>query len=344
LAMLSRIDVTKTETQAICLAPTRELARQIMSVVVEMGKFTTVTTGYAIKETPASQNAHIVIGTAGTLLDQLSKGIIDPRKLKVFVLDEADNMLEKGTLGDQTLRVKNRVPKTVQTLLFSATFPSHVRSFATKFAPRANEIMLKTEELSVEGIKQFYMDCTSEQQKFEVLVQIYSLLTVGQSIIFVQRRSTADSVAARMVAEGHKVTSLTGTHQSGDRDQTFDDFRDGRTKVLITTNVVARGIDILQVNLVINYDLPLNVNGEPDVETYLHRIGRTGRFGRKGVSINFVHDKPTWAKMHYIEAKLGRPIERISPEDTDEMERILRSALKEKGQVAGSGGPSLHQR
>ncbi|KIM19419.1 hypothetical protein M408DRAFT_317174 [Serendipita vermifera MAFF 305830] len=231
-------------------------------------------------------------------------------------------MLEKGTLGDQTLRVKNRVPKTVQTLLFSATFPSHVRTFATKFAPRANEIMLKTEELSVDGIKQFYMDCTSEQQKFEVLVQIYSLLTVGQSIIFVQRRATADSVAARMTAEGHKVTSLTGTHQSGDRDQTFDDFRDGRTKVLITTNVVARGIDILQVNLVINYDLPLNVNGEPDVETYLHRIGRTGRFGRKGVSINFVHDRPTWQKMNYIEKALGRPIERISPEDTDEMERV----------------------
>ncbi|KAG8818771.1 RNA helicase required for poly(A+) mRNA export [Serendipita sp. 399] len=344
LAMLSRIDVTKAETQAICLAPTRELARQIMSVVVEMGKFTTVTTGYAIKETPPSPNAHIVVGTAGTMLDLLSKRIIDGTTLKVFVLDEADNMLEKGTLGDQTLRVKNRVPKTVQTLLFSATFPPHVRSFASKFAPRANEIMLRTEELSVEGVKQFYLDCTSEAQKFEVLVQLYSLLTVGQSIIFVQRRNTADSVAARMTAEGHKVTSLTGTHQSGDRDQTIDDFRDGKTKVLITTNVIARGIDILQVNLVVNYDLPLTANGEPDVETYLHRIGRTGRFGRKGISINFVHDRATWDKMHFIETALGRPIERIATEDMDEMEKILRSALKDKGPVAGSGGTSQHQK
>lgn len=151
--------------------------------------------------------------------------------------------------------------------------------------------MLKTEELSVDGIKQFYLDCTSEAQKFEVLVELYSLLTVGQSIIFVQvshlllrqldcllttlqRRATADSVAARMTAEGHKVTSLTGNHQTGDRDQTIDDFRDGKTKVLITTNVIARGIDILQVNLVVNYDLPLTVSGEPDVETYLHRIGK----------------------------------------------------------------------
>jgi ATP-dependent RNA helicase DDX19/DBP5 len=133
--------------------------------------------------------------------------------------------------------------------------------------------MLKTEELSVDGIKQFYLDCTSEQHKFDILVQLYSLLTVGQSIIFVQRRSTADSVAGRMTGEGHKVTSLTGQHQAGDRDQTIDDFRDGKTKVLITTNVVARGIDILQVNLVVNYDLPLTQSGEPDVETYLHRIG-----------------------------------------------------------------------
>lgn len=175
------------------------------------------------------------------------------------------------------------MPKTVQTLLFSATFPAHVRNFAAKFAPRANEIMLKTEELSVDGIKQFYLDCASEQQKFEILVQLYSLLTVGQSIIFVQRRTTADSVAARMTAEGHKVTSLTGTHQAGDRDQTIDDFRDGKTKVLITTNVVARGIDILQVNLVVNYDLPLTQSGEPDVETYLHRIGKHAHSGCDGI-------------------------------------------------------------
>lgn len=340
LAMLSRVDVSIAETQAICLAPTRELARQIMSVVAEMGKFTTVTTGYAIKETPPSPNAHIVIGTAGTMLDLISKKVIKPETIKIFVLDEADNMLEKGTLGDQTLRVKNRMPKTVQTLLFSATFPPHVRAFATKFAPRANEIMLKTEELSLDSVKQFYLDCDSEKHKFEILVQLYSLLVVGQSIIFVQRRDTADSVAARMIAEGHKVTSLTGSHQAGDRDQTIDDFRDGKTKVLITTNVIARGIDITQVNLVINYDLPLTASGEPDVETYLHRIGRTGRFGRKGVSINFVHDRATWNKMHFIETALGKPIERIATTDLDEMEAILRSALKDKGKATGSAGPS----
>jgi ATP-dependent RNA helicase DDX19/DBP5 len=130
-----------------------------------------------------------------------------------------------------------------------------------------------------------------------------------------------------MIAAGHKVSSLHGSKEVGDRDTTIDDFREGRSKVLITTNVIARGIDIAQVNLVINYDIPLNAEHKPDVETYLHRIGRTGRFGRKGVSINFVHDKRSWDQMHVIEEVLGRKIERIDTSDADEMEKVNRAFL-----------------
>jgi ATP-dependent RNA helicase DDX19/DBP5 len=125
-----------------------------------------------------------------------------------------------------------------------------------------------------------------------------------------------------MVAVGHKISSLHGSKEVGERDTTIDDFREGRSKVLITTNVIARGIDIAQVNLVINYDIPLNAEHKPDVETYLHRIGRTGRFGRKGVSINFVHDKRSWDQMHVIEEVLGKKIERIDTSDADEMEKV----------------------
>lgn len=125
-----------------------------------------------------------------------------------------------------------------------------------------------------------------------------------------------------MTAAGHKISSLHGSKEVGERDTTIDDFRDGRSKVLITTNVIARGIDIAQVNLVINYDIPLNAEHKPDVETYLHRIGRTGRFGRKGVSINFVHDKRSWDQMHVIEDVLGKKIERIDTSDADEMEKV----------------------
>ncbi|CAE6433861.1 unnamed protein product [Rhizoctonia solani] len=330
LTMLSRVDESNPAPQAICLAPSRELARQIMSVVTSMGQFTKVTTGYAIKDSPrdAQVQAQIIIGTPGTMADMIRKKAINITGVKVFVLDEADNMLDQQGLGDQTLRVKNAMPKTCQIVLFSATFPPLVRNFAAKFAPSANEIKLKEEELSVEGIKQFYMDCKDEQHKYDVLVDLYSLLTIGQSIIFCKRREVADQIARRMSAEGHQVSSLHGAKDAAERDTTIDDFRDGKSKVLITTNVISRGIDILQVNMVVNYDMPLTGDGKPDPETYLHRIGRTGRFGRKGIAINFVHDRRSWEEMNAIEKALHHPILRVETKDFDEMEKTLQKAMK----------------
>lgn len=216
------------------------------------------------------------------------------------------------------------MPKSCQLVLFSATFPDHVREFASRLAPSANEIRLKQEELSVDAIKQFYMDCKSEDHKYEVLVELYNILTIGQSIIFCAKRETADQIAKRMTAEGHKVDSLHGKLEVKDRDATIDNFRSGKAKVLISTNVIARGIDISQVTLVINYDMPTTQSGEGDAETYLHRIGRTGRFGRKGVSINFVHDQKSWGYMNQIEKVLHCSILRVQTEDNEEMERTIK--------------------
>ncbi|TFK75165.1 DEAD-domain-containing protein [Pluteus cervinus] len=339
LTMLSRVDFSIHKPQALCLAPSRELARQIMSVVTAMGKFTNVQTEYAIKENlprnATTITAQIIVGTPGTMTDLIRRRVIDVREVKVLVLDEADNMLDQDGLGDQTLRVKNQLPPgQVQIILFSATFPDHVRSYADKFAPRANKIELRKEELSVDGIRQFYMDCKNEEHKYDILVSLYSLLTIGQSIIFCQHRHTADRIAARMTAEGHKVASLHGAKDASERDSIIDGFREGKDKVLITTNVIARGIDILQVNMVVNYDLPLmsernKLSDErPDIETYIHRIGRTGRFGRKGISINFVHDKRTWLQMEQIEKATGKKIIRIETNDIDEMEATMKKALK----------------
>jgi ATP-dependent RNA helicase DDX19/DBP5 len=246
------------------------------------------------------------------------------------------------------------LPRSGQTqiILFSATFPDHVRNFASKFAPNANKIELQRNQLAVDSIRQFYMDCRSEEHKYEVLVSLYHLLTIGQSIIFCQQRRTADRISQRMTAEGHKVASLHGAKEGSERDAIIDGFREGREKVLITTNVISRGIDVLQVNMVVNYDLPLMNDREgaggsgdprPDIETYIHRIGtcpstitagqprlngthdlpgRTGRFGRKGVSINFVHDKDTWAQMEAIEKATGKGIIRIETTDLDVMEEV----------------------
>ncbi|KAJ2918489.1 hypothetical protein MD484_g1951, partial [Candolleomyces efflorescens] len=340
LTMLSRVDFNLHKPQAICLAPSRELARQIMNVVITMGKYTAVQTEYAIKDhlpkDASNITAQIIVGNPGTMFDLMRRRVLDVNHIKVFVLDEADNMLDQDGLGDQTLRVKNQLPrnKPVQIVLFSATFPDHVRNFANKFAPNANKIELQKEELSVDSIRQFYMDCKNEEHKYDILVMLYSLLTVGQSIIFCKRRDTADRISQRMTAEGHKVASLHGAKDAAERDAIIDRFREGKEKVLITTNVIARGIDILQVNLVVNYDLPMMnerdkfADERPDIETYIHRIGRTGRFGRKGISINFVHDQKTWKQMEMIEQVTGKQIVRIETDDIDEMEEKMKKALK----------------
>lgn len=232
-----------------------------------------------------------------------------------------------------------------QIVLFSATFPDNVRRFAPRFAPDAYEISLRREELSVDSIKQFYMDCKDEEHKYEVLCYLYDLLTVSQSIIFCRvsitiliqttitdisfhkRRDSADEIARRMSAQGHAVLSLHGMMSPEERDQVMDHFRRGESKVLITTNVVSRGIDIMQVSLVVNYDMPLDANHNPDPETYLHRVGRTGRFGRTGVSINFVHDRDSWHHMRAIEEHFQKPITRVPTEDWEEVEKILKPVL-----------------
>eukprot|EP00842_Homolaphlyctis_polyrhiza_P005697 jgi/Hompol1/6128/HPOL_001611-RA len=331
LTMLSRVDPSLDAPQAICLAPARELARQILDNVREMGKYTKVTTAHAIKDAfkrDEKVKAQIVVGTPGTVQDLIKRRALDVRNVKIFVLDEADNMLDLQGLADQSTRVRNLMPKTCQVILFSATFPEAVRTFATKFAPNANMIALRQEELSVDSIKQFYMDCKNEAHKAEVLCAIYGLLTIGQSIIFVRRRNDADMLKAKMTAEGHAVSALHGQFDAAERDKAMDDFREGRSKVLITTNVLSRGIDILQVNLVINYDIPLDLNGRPDPETYLHRIGRTGRFGRQGVSINFVHDAKSYEEMKAIENFLGREVKRVPTDDYEVIEKMLTQFAK----------------
>ncbi|KAI7876434.1 P-loop containing nucleoside triphosphate hydrolase protein [Lichtheimia hyalospora FSU 10163] len=333
LTMLSRVDTAVKQPQAICLAPSRELARQIMDVVQEMSQFTQITTALAVKDSLTrgrTIQAQVVVGTPGTVQEAIRRRQLAVQHMKLFVLDEADNMLDQAGLGDQSIRIKAmiRVPHPLQVILFSATFPDHVRRFATKFAPEANEISLKREELSVEGIKQFYMDCDSQDHKYEVLCNLYDLLTVSQSIIFCHTRETADEIAKRMTSMGHAVISLHGKMTAEERDKIMDDFRRGEFKVLITTNVLARGIDISQITLVVNYDLPIDYNTkQPDYEAYLHRIGRTGRFGRTGVSINFVHNKQTWEQMHMIENHFQRPIVKIETDDWEQVEKKLKTVL-----------------
>ncbi|ODV67901.1 DEAD-domain-containing protein [Hyphopichia burtonii NRRL Y-1933] len=332
LTMLSRVDETLDAVQAVCLAPARELARQTLDVVQTMGKFTKITSQLIVPnstEKGQEVTSQILVGTPGTLLDLQRKKKVDLSKLKVFVLDEADNMLDAQNLGDQCLRVKRALPKDCQLVLFSATFPDRVRAYAEKFVPNANSLELKQEELNVDGIKQLYMDCDSVNHKFEVLCELYSLLTIGSSIIFVKTKDTANKLYGRMKQEGHTVSVLHGGLETTARDKLIDDFREGRSKVLITTNVLARGIDIASVSMVVNYDLPVDESNKPDPSTYLHRIGRTGRFGRLGVSISFVHDKKSYQDLMAIRKYFGDiEMTKVPTDDWDEVEKIVKKVIK----------------
>ncbi|KAI8329614.1 P-loop containing nucleoside triphosphate hydrolase protein [Choanephora cucurbitarum] len=330
LTMLTRINTGVNVPQAICLAPSRELARQIMDVVEAMSKFTNITTKLVVKDSlrrNESVQAQVIVGTPGSVGDVIKRRLLPVNAVKIFVLDEADNMLDQDGLGDQSIRIKTQLKSNPQVVLFSATFPEHVRKFATRFAPNANEISLKREDLSVDAIKQLYMDCDSEEHKYETLCNIYDMLTVSQSIIFCKRRDSADEIARRMKAQGHSVISLHGKMLPEERDKVMDDFRRGEFKVLITTNVLARGIDISQVSLVINYDLPLDQRGQVDFEAYLHRIGRTGRFGRTGVSIILVDSKEAWQQMTEIERHFERPIHNVPTNDWEEVEKQLKTLI-----------------
>ncbi|KAJ5967533.1 hypothetical protein N7501_003781 [Penicillium viridicatum] len=342
LNILSRLDLSTEQLQmtpqALILAPTRELARQIVGVIQIMGQFLEgLVIGTAVpadsNARPSKMDCSVVVGTPGTVQDMIKKRVMNPTGLKVLVLDEADNMLDQQGLGDQCIRAKAMIPRTVQIVLFSATFPAHVYRYANKFAPAANEITLQHEELTVDGIKQLYMDCNTDEEKYQNLVQLYGLLTVGSSIIFVRTRASAVEIEKRMVAEGHTVASLTGGVEGSQRDAVIDSFRSGEAKVLITTNVLARGIDVSTVSLVVNYDIPEEYSSgqrtnTPDYQTYLHRIGRTGRFGRIGVAISFVSNRNEWEMLRKIQEHFQCVIDRIDTSDWDEVEDMIKKTIK----------------
>ncbi|CAI4763335.1 APG_G0049910.mRNA.1.CDS.1 [Saccharomyces cerevisiae] len=333
LTMLTRVNPEDASPQAICLAPSRELARQTLEVVQEMGKFTKITSQLIVPDSFEKNkqiNAQVIVGTPGTVLDLMRRKLMQLQKIKIFVLDEADNMLDQQGLGDQCIRVKRFLPKDTQLVLFSATFADAVRQYAKKIVPNANTLELQTNEVNVDGIKQLYMDCKNEADKFDVLTELYGLMTIGSSIIFVATKKTANVLYGKLKSEGHEVSILHGDLQTQERDRLIDDFREGRSKVLITTNVLARGIDIPTVSMVVNYDLPTLANGQADPATYIHRIGRTGRFGRKGVAISFVHDKNSFNILSTIQKYFGDiEMTRVPTDDWDEVEKIVKKVLKD---------------
>ncbi|KAG0130078.1 P-loop containing nucleoside triphosphate hydrolase protein [Tuber indicum] len=320
LTMLARIDMLLTNVQALCLAPTRELAREIQRVAQTLGQFTKVKTQFAIPnmvQRGERIDAHIVVWTPGTVLDLIHRKQLPVEHLKVFVLDEADIILHLQGLGEQCLRVKRNIPSTTQIALFSATCSDQVFRYMSRLAPNANPVTLKNTEPSLTGIRQLCMDCRSEDDKSRVLLELYHVLTVGSSIIFAKKRETAFEIQRRIEVDGHKVATLHSAQEGPDRDKAVHSFRSGKAKVLITTDALARGIDVATVSMVVNFDLPLDENRRPDPVAYLQRVGRAGRFGRPGLSVNLVHDKLSLDQVTEISSYFGIHMRRVSTNDID---------------------------
>lgn len=329
IGMISRCDPNINKPQALCVAPTRELARQIHSVVDQISKFSKLQTFLAI---PGSYiqgyniNAAIIIGTPGCVENLIKKKKIDTSCLNVFVLDEADVMVGEGIMRDRSIAIKNAIRNmNCQIILFSATYPINVRTFASKMAPQHNRVTMKKEKLTLDGIKQFWINCETYEKKEDMLSTLFSMMNVGKCIIFVHSRESCKSLTMLMRERGHSVGIIHGFDMDRTtRDQIIDEFRVGTTKVLITTNVLARGIDVLGVSLVINFNVPIKYeSGEPDAETYLHRIGRTGRFGRKGTAINLVAGRKSIETLMAIEEYFQKEIVELNANDIEELEKAL---------------------
>eukprot|EP00415_Alexandrium_ostenfeldii_P001549 UN1549 len=275
-----------------------------------------------------------MVGTPGKVQDMLKKRVADPHGCKILVIDEADQMIdEDNQMGPQVFQIRHLLPQELQVLLFSATWPEHVEKFANKMVPGASKIKVKKEQLTLNTIKQTFIDVGDDQRKkTQTLFDLYGALNVGQSIIFVNTRNQAFELAKSMKDLGHAVTLICGTQKSGPeqidisyRDRIMNEFRNGVTKVLIATDVLARGIDVPAVTLVVNYELPSSYSrrNEPDFETYMHRIGRTGRFGLKGVAVNLI---ASWERplLDSIRNYYSCAISQLSG-DCEEMEQLLKN-------------------
>ncbi|XP_030763715.1 eukaryotic initiation factor 4A-like [Sitophilus oryzae] len=291
IAILQQINTALRECQALILAPTRELAQQIHKVVIALGDFMSAQCHACIGGTNVREDmrkleagAHVVVGTPGRVYDMITRNALRSQSIKMFVLDEADEMLSRG-FKDVIHDIFKTLSPDVQVILLSATMPPDVLDVTKSFMRNPIRILVKKEVLTLEGIKQFFVYVEKDEWKLETLCDLYDTLSITQAVIFCNTRRKVDWLTENMHKRDFTVSAMHGDMEQKERDVIMRQFRTGSSRVLITTDLLARGIDVQQVSLVINYDLPSNR------ENYIHRIGRGGRFGRKGVAINFVTEE-----------------------------------------------------
>lgn len=287
VSSLSLIDTSLPDTQALLLAPTHELAKQITSVITSLGQYIpglrvgTFIGGSSIMEDRNMDTPHVAVGCPGRVYDMFRRRFLKPDNLRIIVIDEADEMLSKG-FQEQIQSIFQMLSAEVQVAIFSATLTRDVMDLTPRFMNNPVKITMEAEKLSLEGIRQYYVAVRSDDDKFDALKKLFNYITVTQCIIYCNSVHRVAQLCDAMRDEGYSVDCIHRNMSKEDRDRVFQEFRSGGLRFLISSNITARGIDIQQVSVVINFDIT------SDVHTYLHRIGRSGRWGRKGTAINFI--------------------------------------------------------
>ncbi|KAK1936368.1 putative eukaryotic initiation factor 4A-3 (eIF4A-3) [Babesia divergens] len=310
LGALQIVNAASKQTQVLLLSPTRELAEQSQKVCLALGDYCNIDVHCCIGGKRISDDikalesgVHIVSGTPGRVNHMIAERHLNTRNIKQMILDEADEMLNRG-FKDQVYSIYRYLPPTLQVVLVSATLPKEVVEITNKFMNNPFRVLVKRDELTLEGIKQFFVSVEKEQWKFDTLCDLYESLIITQAVVFCNTREKVDWLAKRMQDSNFTVCKMHGDMSQKERNDVMQEFRRGDARVLISTDIWGRGLDVQQVSLVVNYDLP---NSR---ESYIHRIGRSGRYGRKGVAINFVKDD---------DIRILRDIEQYYATQIDEM-------------------------
>ncbi len=271
IAILQRVNENVNKTQALVLAPTRELAQQIANVMKSLGQHTKCSIHVCIGGQNSrddmdalSRGVQIVVGTPGRVFDMINRGVLSTADLAMFVLDEADEMLSRG-FKDQIYNIFQTLPTTVQVVLLSATLPDEAKEMTSKFMRDPVSIFVKREELTLEGIQQYFIDTNQEEFKLETLCDLYNSISVTQCVIFCNTRNKVNWLQEQLKLKEFVVSFMHGDMTQDERSAIMNEFRTGASRVLITTDLLARGIDVQSISLVINFDIPQSL------ENYLHR-------------------------------------------------------------------------
>ncbi len=289
IGSLSRVDTKLQEVQVLALAPTHELAKQIYDVACGIGKHMNIKAHFAVGGSPVKDDiaairngCQFIVGTPGRIYDLCHRGALKRDNIRVLIMDEADQMLEDRFQEQVTAILKLGFPEQTRVCLFSATMPPDIIKLTDGILQNPVRILTAAKEVPLEGIAQYYVPLEQEEWKFDVLCDIYSQLHINQAVIYCNKQQRADWLAMKMKDAKFTLECFHGGMSHEERSKKMDDFRKGSCRVLISTDVTARGIDVQQVSTVINFDIP------NDKANYIHRIGRCGRYGRKGVTINLV--------------------------------------------------------